>query len=1171
MLPVPFQSANVFAARDQASTGSGSCAATAGQGRVDSKAKPIGKTSRFASLFQQSGVTADASLKAAGEAQPISKAQEVPRYKAPRNGQGVKVPTPPVLFCDPNPKRVYMENVPYSAKKHEILAFFKGFKVESVDIPKRGDGSRRGIAYVNLASESEAKRAISQLHHTSLKGRRVRLMAAKISVNQKKTQEGNEPGTVEDQPEPASTLKENIVPVIPEPVSQPVADQRPLADNKPSLRAEVFNLACQFILRGEKTANEIFAEIKFNDEETIMIRDCYFKYKQAQQEEKERRSRLVSGSPTLFKIVVCPANLYQAILQMLDKSCSIHGLRKCMTCHQGRLLDHSPEMEMDTDDDVQDISAHQHTESWGSSLTLPGRSSPEYPQYNCSVKASTVDVEPAKNPIAYGDLDSAAALRLYGPKYFKENYPQQEPPIHNTYLPTRGRFNNDNPFHRQHAVVPTQPGVKTHCAFFLRTGHCDFAQQGCKFSHELPPGGIGELTNQTGRRSSQSTVGANFGQPRNTAGGHRSTEPVMKRQASGNAVTGHAQGAKVPINPFYPVGSEPQALTDRWVSNTRAMAPDAGLKISHIELEPGTSGGLGALFNTAIRASSSKIPETGFKASGRACTTGVRISGLDSRAINPGIKTNNSYGAVRNKLTSQFQPVLYTMEVHDHAVQKIAAAVQGFYERKIGYRIYHGSTNSTRAAAFQRDRMVDTSGLTHVLSVDTATRTAIVEPNVPMDKLVEATLPHGLVPPVVMEFPGITAGGGYSGTSAESSSFRHGFFDRNVNMVEIVLANGEIVRASRDDKTDLLHGAASSFGTLGVVTLLELQLVPAKPFVEVTYHPITRADEIVPKIDALTSDTSNDYLDGIMFSRDRGVLVSGRLVDTPTPGTKVQGFTAPTDPWFYLHAQKRVNSHAPSPPSSSPPLVDTVPITDYLFRYDRGGFWVGAYAFRYFITPFNFITRFLLDYFMHTRIMYHALHRSGHSNIYVIQDVAVPYAAAVNFLTFLDTEFAIYPLWLCPLKMKGNTSGSPQGLLAEVAAKSSPEYLLNFGVWGPAGGKGRNVQTFVEMNRRLENKVDSLGGKKWLYAQTYYTEDEFWNIYNKREYDALRDKYHAGYLPSVYDKVKTDLVAEQKRIEASWTAWLNAMFWSIWPLSGLYGVLAVLFGGDYLLAKRKTK
>lgn len=73
--------------------------------------------------------------------------------------------------------------------------------------------------------------------------------------------------------------------------------------------------------------------------------------------------------------------------------------------------------------------------------------------------------------------------------------------------------------------------------------------------------------------------------------------------------------------------------------------------------------------------------------------------------------------------------------------------------------------------------MVDTSAMSRVLKIDTERKTALVEPNVPMDSLVEATLRHGLIPPVVMEFPGITVGGGFAGTSGESSSFRYSFFD----------------------------------------------------------------------------------------------------------------------------------------------------------------------------------------------------------------------------------------------------------------------------------------------------------------------------------------------------------------------------------------------------------
>lgn len=111
--------------------------------------------------------------------------------------------------------------------------------------------------------------------------------------------------------------------------------------------------------------------------------------------------------------------------------------------------------------------------------------------------------------------------------------------------------------------------------------------------------------------------------------------------------------------------------------------------------------------------------------------------------------------------------------------------------------------------------------------VDVEKKVALVESNVAMDTLIEATVPYDhLVAPVVMEFPGITAGGGFSGTSDESSSFRYGFFDRIVNWIEMLHSSGEVVTTSSTDKPDLFWGIPSSFGTLGVINLLEIQLKP---------------------------------------------------------------------------------------------------------------------------------------------------------------------------------------------------------------------------------------------------------------------------------------------------------------------------------------------------------
>lgn len=95
------------------------------------------------------------------------------------------------------------------------------------------------------------------------------------------------------------------------------------------------------------------------------------------------------------------------------------------------------------------------------------------------------------------------------------------------------------------------------------------------------------------------------------------------------------------------------------------------------------------------------------------------------------------------------------MDEHNKLVGQIARNVKDFYDKKQKFRIFRGATNSSRnQALLDRKNVVDTSGLNHVLKVDTDNLLIYVEANVPMDRLVEATLFHGLTPAVVADFPG---------------------------------------------------------------------------------------------------------------------------------------------------------------------------------------------------------------------------------------------------------------------------------------------------------------------------------------------------------------------------------------------------------------------------------
>ncbi|KAL4901103.1 hypothetical protein BDW74DRAFT_160729 [Aspergillus multicolor] len=525
------------------------------------------------------------------------------------------------------------------------------------------------------------------------------------------------------------------------------------------------------------------------------------------------------------------------------------------------------------------------------------------------------------------------------------------------------------------------------------------------------------------------------------------------------------------------------------------------------------------------------------------------------------------------------------MQSHNTTVEKISARIKHFHAQQKPFSIYHGSTNSTRPSTKTRSNTVDTSTLTHVLEIDNVRKVALVEPNVPMDKLVQAILPRGLIPPVVMEFPGITVGGGFMGTAGESSSYRHGFFDRTVNWIEIITGDGVVRHASPTENTDLFVGAACSFGTLGVVTLLELQLldVPPSPVVELEYHPVSSAAHAVQKIREVTSDPKYTYVDGILFSKNSGVICAGSITSavhppaqdklktlTPTENKvyPITTFSNPSDPWFYLHANEVISQSK----TTGIPAKEWIPLAEYLFRYDRGGFWVGKYAFSYFLIPQAKFTRKLLDHISHTRVMYHAVHKAGLFKEYTIQDVAVPYRGAEELLYFVDQSFGRYPLWLCPVKQ---TTTHATGLLAhprdllEVSGQAEPETMLSVGVWGP-GPEGK--ERFLDFNRRLEELVNRLGGQKWLYARTYYTQEEFWGIYPREEMDALRRKYNSAYLPNLYEKVQAgrwDFAGTETIGKRSWISRLTGWIWRRWPIEGIYGLIHTFWGKEYLLDTKR--
>lgn len=438
--------------------------------------------------------------------------------------------------------------------------------------------------------------------------------------------------------------------------------------------------------------------------------------------------------------------------------------------------------------------------------------------------------------------------------------------------------------------------------------------------------------------------------------------------------------------------------------------------------------------------------------------------------------------------------------VHATEVQRLAREVSQRHTKSEKVRIYHGRTNSTRKLHFD-EKLIDISRLNNILEIDIQNKTATVEPNVTISQLVSATLEHGLLPQIVMEFPEITIGGAVQGGAGESSSFRYGGFHSSCFAYEIILGDGTIIEADKDHNTEFFEGLPCSCGTLGIVTRIALNLIESKPFVELTYRRVKCFDEAVNQLRVATKDPTTDFIDGILFAPDEGVIMTGTL-SSAVPKNHVPTFSRARDEWFYLHAKKIL--------SGNDTYTEYIAVREYLFRYDRGAFWTGFYGFRRTHLPFNRITRFLGNPLLRAKRLFRCLHGANLSQQFLVQDILLPRDKVKKFLTYWNRRHGFYPLWLLPI------GPFYKSKWYRPITEHDTE-CINVGVYGEARVP---YEEYVRINKEIEQQALGLNGRKVFYAHSFFTKDEFWSIYNKKEYDILRDLFRAKVsFPTIYEKV----------------------------------------------------
>lgn len=198
----------------------------------------------------------------------------------------------------------------------------------------------------------------------------------------------------------------------------------------------------------------------------------------------------------------------------------------------------------------------------------------------------------------------------------------------------------------------------------------------------------------------------------------------------------------------------------------------------------------------------------------------------------------------------------------------VAAVVD--YARGRGLRVATQATGHFAGSldGFENTILVKTSRMRR-LEVDPDARTARAEAGVLWEEVVLAAGEHGLAglagssPDVGVV--GYTLGGGVGWLAR-----RYGLAANSVVAVELVTADGRIVRADRDNESDLFWAVRGGGGSFGIVTAIEFALYPVtEVYAGILFFPFERAAEVLNAWSEWVEDTPEE------------ITSAGRLMQFP--------------------------------------------------------------------------------------------------------------------------------------------------------------------------------------------------------------------------------------------------------------------------------------------------
>jgi hypothetical protein len=162
---------------------------------------------------------------------------------------------------------------------------------------------------------------------------------------------------------------------------------------------------------------------------------------------------------------------------------------------------------------------------------------------------------------------------------------------------------------------------------------------------------------------------------------------------------------------------------------------------------------------------------------------------------------------------------------------------------------------------------------------------------------------------------------------------------------------------------------------------------------------------------------------------------------------------------------------------------------DYFFRYDRGvtnvrpSSWLGRLLFGKLVASSEMLA-------IGNKLSW-ALPKRKPT---VTLDVFVPISRVPAFFAWWNADLAFYPLWCVPYRRVRDY----EWLDGSFYRGLDDDLFIDLAIYGMKQKDDRNL------HKVIEDKLVELGGIKTLIAHNYYSEDEFWRIWNKPNYDSVK-------------------------------------------------------------------